>query len=130
MAERGDRYFMLVRTINLPKKFAQNVAYETIVYQLPVSITIEEEDDELKFKPYTTFSEKLYKLREDEEEEYLSEYIIEEKDEKIGCIKEEELANIFFNMFYLLSVLYIILPILRVYRVPRLWLCLSIIMIL
>ena len=116
MAQRGDRYFTLVRSINLPKKFAQNVRYETIAYQLPISITIEDQDDERKFTPYTTYSEKLYKLRQDEEDEYFSEYIIEEKNEKIGCITEEELTNIFLNIFYLLTALYIIPPILRVYK--------------
>ena len=57
----------------------------------------------------------MYKLREDEEE-CLSEYVIEETDEKFGCIKEEKLTNIFFTIFDLLSALYILPSILRVYR--------------
>ena len=116
MAERGDQYFAMVRSINLPQKFIQNIPLELIVYHLPMTITIEEDDDELTYKPNAAYSEKLYKLREDEEEECLSMYIVEEKDEKIGCIKEEELTNIFFTILDLLSALYIIPPILRVYK--------------
>ena len=115
MAERGNRHFILVRRLTLPKKFTQNIPFETIIYNLPVSITVEEEDDELTYKLNTAYSEKLYKLREDEEEECLSMYIVEEQDEKIGCIKEEELTNIFFTIFDLLSALYILPPILYVY---------------
>ena len=116
MAERGDQYFAMVRKITLPKKFIQNVPFENIIYDLPMSITIEEDDDELPYKPNTAYSEKLYKLREDEEEECLSMYIVEEQDEKIGCIKEEEPTNIFFTIFDLLSALYVLPPMLYVYR--------------
>ena len=119
MVERGDRYFQLVRTITLPKKYAPMLPFELIIFNLPISITIEDleddDDDELRFKPFTTYSDTLYKLREDEEE-CLSEYVVEETEEKYGCISEEKLTNIFCNIFDLLSALYIIPPILRLYK--------------
>ena len=116
MAERGDQYFAMVRKITLPQKFIQNIPLELIVYHLPMSITIEEDDDELTYKPNAAYSEKLYKLREDEEEECLSMYIVEEQDEKTGCIKEEELTNIFFTILDLLSALCILPSMCCVYR--------------
>ena len=78
------------------------------MYDLPVSITIEEDDEEdLYYKANTPFSQKLYKLRE-EEEGCLNSFITEEQDEKIGCIKEEELTNIFlhFSIYFLLYIFY------------------------
>ena len=72
-------------------------------------------ENELRFKPFTTYSDTLYKLREDEEE-CLSEYVVEETEEKYGCISEEKLTNILFNIFDLLSALYILPPILRLYK--------------
>ena len=58
MVERGERYFKLVRTITLPKKYAPIIPFEAIIYHLPVSITVEDyEDDELTFKPFNAYSD-------------------------------------------------------------------------
>ena len=46
MVERGDRYFQLVRTITLPKKYAPMLPFEPIIFNLPISITIEDLEDD------------------------------------------------------------------------------------
>ena len=112
MAQRGDRYYIMVRRVTLPKKFIHNIPFDNIIFDLPITIKIEDGKDKLIYQPTVPFSQKLCTLREDEEGS-LSSFIIEE--EGTGSIKEEELTNIFFTLFTLLSSLYILPSMFYVY---------------
>ena len=103
----------MVRRLTLPKKFNHNIPFDNTIFDLPITIKIEDGKDKLIYQPTVPFSQKLYTLREDEEGS-LSSFIIEEEEET-GSIKEEELTNIFFTLFTLLSSLYILPSMFLVY---------------
>ena len=111
MAQRGERYYFLVRRVTLPKKIIHDIPFDNTIYDLPITIKIEDGKDKLIYQPTASFSPKLYTLREDEEGS-LATFIIEEE---TGSITEEELTNIFFTLFTLLSSLYILPSMFYVY---------------
>ena len=87
----------------------QTIPYDKTFYDLPVTICLINKE---KYKPVEKYSKKMYAWREEEEEGSIHEFVV---DDGLGCISEEELTNIFFRIFNLLSALNIIPPLYLIY---------------